>query len=145
MTRKILLAFCVLALLVPCLAAQAKKKAPPYKTLKIYGVVNKKYDRVSLFRSGGSTKPYKTSRVRSNGKYSLSISIPKDMKQKDDYYLTDMRFWKDKNKNGIKEKGELRSECHFIIWYPSHRKVVMNIYDGPTHDLSAPKVEYNYH
>ncbi len=122
----------------------AKSPAPPFSSVTIYGKTDTKFNRVSLFQSGGSTKPYKTSKISSSGQYSISISIPKNMLHKKDYYMTDMRFWADKNNNGVKDKDEPRSQCHFVMWHPKYKKVVMQVYHGDTFEINSSKYKYNW-
>ncbi|WP_153306460.1 hypothetical protein [Desulfogranum japonicum] len=65
----------------------AATNRPPFSSVTIYGKTDSKFNRVSLFQSGGSTKPYKTVNVKSNGSYSIKINIPKDMKKKAPRYI----------------------------------------------------------
>lgn len=85
----------------------AKSQKPPFASVTIYGKTDTKFNRVSLFKSGGDKKPFKTANIGSNGKYSISISIPKDMIKKEGYYMSDMRFWNDENNNRV--KGSLQN------------------------------------
>ena len=121
----------------------AKSNKPPFSTVTIYGKTDTKFNRVSLFKSGGAAKPYKTTQIGSSGKYSITIRIPKDMIEKGGYYMSDMRFWKDDNNNRIKDKGEPRSQCHFVMWHPEHKKVVMQVYQGNTYEINKTKHKYN--
>ena len=66
------------------------------------------------------------------------------MIKKEGYFLSDMRFWKDENNNRIKDKGESRSQCHFVMWYPEYNKVVMKVYEGDTYEISKSKHKYNW-
>lgn len=122
----------------------AKTFTPPYSSITIHGKTDKKFNRVSLFRSGGSKKPYKTAKVDRNGKYSITISIPANMIESGKYHFTDMRFWNDKNNNKIKDKGEARSQCHFIKWYPSKKKIVMQAYKGPSYTIDSRRFRYDW-
>ena len=76
--------------------------------------------------------------------YSIDVDIPDDMRKKDDYLYTDMRFWGDKNDNGIKDPGEPISRCHFIIWIPSAKVVYMQVYKGPKYRFKSSTIEYDY-
>ena len=118
-------------------------QGPPFEHLEIKGKTNEKFNRVSLFSSGSDVSPHKTSYVTS-GWYSLKIKIPQDMHDKGQYFITDMRFWGDKNNNGIKDPGEPISECHFIIWVPSTQIVYMSIYNVPKYHFKSSILEYNH-
>ncbi len=122
----------------------AQSQKPPFSTVTIHGKTDKKFNRVSLFKSGSSTKPYKTKNIGSGGSYSISILIPKDMIKKEGYYVTDMRFWTDDNNNSIKDENEPRSQCHFIMWHPEYKKVVMKIYQGDTYEITRSQHNYNW-
>ena len=124
--------------------AIAKSYKPPFSSITIHGKTSKKFNRVSLFRSGGSKKPYKTAKVGRNGKYSITISLPADMIRKQKYFFTDLRFWTDKNNNKIKDKGEARSQCHFIKWYPPKKRIIMQAYNGPKYKINSRKFRYDW-
>lgn len=123
----------------------ATAQSPPFSTVTIRGEVSEIYDKVCLFESGGSKEPFKTEYISPyDGEYSIDIEVPYDMREKDDYLYTDMRFWGDKNENGIRDKGEPISECHFIIWVPSAEIIYMQIYKGSKHRFNSSTLEYNY-
>ncbi len=61
-----------------------------------------------------------------------------------DYFYTDMRFWRDSNDNGIREPNEPISECHFIIWIPSLKKLYLQVYNGPKYEIKSPTFKYDY-
>ena len=120
-------------------------QSPPFSKITISGTTNEIFDKVSLFESGGSNKPIKTENVSSaGGSYSISVNIPEDMRQKKDYYFTDMRFWQDKNSNGIRDAGEYKSKCHFIIWVPESNKVFLQVYKGPEYEIKSTFFEYKF-
>ena len=79
-----------------------------------------------------------------NGQYSINIDIPSDMRKKNNYYSADMRFWGDKNNNGIKDKGEPRIACHFIMWGPSAKQVSLKVYEGKKYTIDSPYFNYDY-
>lgn len=118
-------------------------QAPPFKSLVIKGVTDSKFTYTSLFRSGKDVRPYKTSNNNS-GWYHLKINIPQDMNDKGSYYVTDMRFWGDKNNNGKYDSGEPRSQCHFITWDKQTNKVMMQVYDGPEYEIKKSSFKYDY-
>ena len=123
----------------------AAAESPPFDTVTISGKTDKRFTKVSLFESGSAAYPQKTSYVSAyDGKYSITIKIPGNMKQRDDYYMTDMRFWGDTNKNGKKDQGEPASACHFIIWKPDRGTVYMKIYQGATYPITSDKLHYDY-
>ncbi len=124
--------------------ASAKSYSPPYSSITIHGKTDKKFNRVSLFKSGGASKPYKTAIVDRNGKYSITINIPANMIEKDKFFFTDMRFWNDKNNNKIKDRGEARSQCHFIKWHPEKRKIMLQVYNGPSFEINSRKHRYDW-
>ena len=120
-------------------------QSPPFKTATIAGKTKGPYNRVSLFEKGSSKTPFKTEKISEPDKaYRIVVNIPKDMRQKDDYFYTDMRFWEDKNDNGIKDSGEHISECHFIIWIPSSKVVYLKIYKAKRYKFRKPFIEYDY-
>jgi len=118
-------------------------KSPPFKSLEIKGKTDDKFDYVSLFRSGKEVRPYKFTHVNSVW-YSIKIKIPKDMTDKGEYYITDMRFWGDKNGNGQWDSGEPRSQCHFIIWDKKSNKIILQVYDGPEYEITKSTFTYDY-
>ncbi|MDY7038694.1 MAG: hypothetical protein SV375_21395 [Thermodesulfobacteriota bacterium] len=135
----------VVAILVVFFYNFASAQSPPFSTVTITGEASKKFNKVCLFESGGSKEPLKTEYISEyGGKYSIDVDIPNDMREKDNYLYTDMRFWGDKNDNGIRDKGEPISECHFIIWVPSARIVYMQIYRGSKHLFKSSVLDYNY-
>lgn len=123
----------------------ATAQSPPFSRVTISGTTKNTYDNVSLFESGRSKKPIKTEEVSSSGgNFRIDVNIPGDMRRKDDYFFTDMRFWRDKNSNGIKDPGEKRSKCHFIIWIPASNKVFFKVYKGPEYEIKSSSFEYIY-
>lgn len=120
-------------------------QSPPFSLVTITGETATKFNRVSLFESGSAKEPLKTEYVSEfDGQYSIDVNIPDDMRKKEQYYVTDMRFWKDKNENGIKDSGEPVSECHFIIWVPAAEKIFMQIYKGSKHSIDSSVFYYHY-
>jgi hypothetical protein len=122
----------------------ALAQTPPFSMVTIEGETETKFNKVSLFESGGSKKPFKTSYILDDGQYSIDVDIPSDMQKKDTYLFTDMRFWRDKDDNGIKDPGEPISECHFIIWVPSAHMVYMQVYKGPKYPFEYSLLNYYY-
>jgi len=123
----------------------AAAQSPPFSKLTITGKTKSVFNKVSLFESGSSKKPFKTEKIfYSDGEYSIKIDIPRDMKKKKNYMYTDMRFWNDKNGNGQKDKGEERSECHFVMWYPESKEVYFKVYKGPRYKITSSTFVYNY-
>ena len=113
--------------------------------MTITGKTDTKFNKVSLFRTGRSRQPFKTKYVSEyDGHYSIDVRITDDMRRKDDYLFTDMRFWGDKNDDGIKDPGEPISECHFIIWVPSAQKVYMQVYEGSKYLFESSILNYHY-
>ena len=140
--RFLLVALNILAILL-CNVALAQ--SPPFSTVTITGETNTQFNKVCLFQSGGSKEPFKTEYISEHdGTYSIDVDIPFDMLEKDDYFFTDMRFWGDKNDNGMRDPGEPISECHFIIWVPSAQLVYMQIYKGAQHQFKSAILNYNY-
>ena len=127
------------------LCSVALAQSPPYSTVTITGETATKFNKVSLFKSGGSRKPFKTEYISEyNGQYSIDVDIPYNMRKKDSYFFTDMRFWGDKNDNGIRDPGEPISECHFIIWVPSAQIVYMQVYKGSKYRFESSILNYHY-
>jgi hypothetical protein len=123
----------------------ALAQSPPFSRVTITGKIDTKFNKVCLFESGGSNKPIKTEPIsKYSGEYSINVDIPYDMQKKDNYLYTDMRFWGDKNNNGIRDPGEPISECHFIIWVPSAQIVYMQIYKGPRYQFKSSILNYDY-
>lgn len=123
----------------------AAADSPPYDSVTISGKTDKRYTKVSLFESGSAVYPKKTSYVSTyDGKYSITVKIPGNMKPHDDYYMTDLRFWGDTNKNGKKDQGEPVSACHFIIWKPDRGKIYMKVYEGATYPITSHQLHYDY-
>lgn len=118
---------------------------PPFRSVTITGKISGDYNKVCLFEKGSSKIPFKTVYLSGRHRtYRMDIGIPSDMKKKGDYYYTDMRFWGDKNKNGIRDQGEPISQCHFIIWIPSANVVFMQVYKGPKYRFVSPTLQYDY-
>lgn len=120
-------------------------QSPPFSRVTITGKTDTKFNKVSLFKSGRSTQPFKTKYISEHdGHYSIDVRIPDDMRKKGSYLFTDMRFWGDKNDNGIKDPGEPISECHFIIWVPSAKTVYMQVYEGSKYLVESSVLNYHY-
>lgn len=122
----------------------ALAQSPPFSTITITGETKNIFNKVCLFEKGSSKTPFKTEYISSNGKYSIDIEIPGDMHQYGDYFYTDMRFWRDSNDNGIREPHEPISECHFIIWIPSVKKLYLQVYNGPKYEIKSSPFKYDY-
>lgn len=128
-----------------CFINFAMAQSPPFETITITGKTKDTFTKVSLFEKGGSKVPFKTEDVfYLDGGYKIEIKIPDDMKKKDNYFFTDMRFWTDKNENGKKDPGEDISECHFIMWYPEYNKVFLQVYKGQRYDITESNFTYDY-
>ena len=126
-----------------CNAALAQ--SPPFSTITITGETKDIFNKVSLFKKGSSKTPFKTEYISSyDGKYRIDVNIPDDMRKKGNYLYTDMRFWKDKNDNGINDPDESISRCHFIIWIPSIKKVYLQVYKGPKYEIKSSTFKYDY-
>ena len=92
-----------ITLTVIFLCSASSAQSPPFRKVTIAGKTKADYNKVSLFESGRSKKPLKTGYIsQRDRKYRIDVNIPYDMRQKDNYLYTDMRFWGDKNNNGIK-------------------------------------------
>ena len=142
-TMRFILAAITVSVLFFCSVSAAE--SPPFQTVTITGKAKDLYDKVSLFEKGSSKKPLKTIQVsQPDGTYSMVVNIPEEMRKKENYFYTDMRFWGDKNDNGMKDPGEPISECHFIIWVPSAKVVFMQVYKGPRHQFKSSTLEYDY-
>jgi hypothetical protein len=127
------------------LCSVAVAQSPPFSVVTITGNTETKFNKVSLFESGSARAPFKTEHIGGyDGQYSISVSIPQDMQKKGDYYFADMRFWGDKNDNGLRDKGEPVSECHFIIWVPSDQIVYMEVYQGSRYPFRSSTLNYRY-
>lgn len=120
-------------------------QSPLFRKVTIKGEAKDIYNKVCLFENGRAKKPFKTEYIsESYGTYSIDIDIPYDMKEKDNYLYTDMRFWGDKNENGIRDPGEPISQCHFVIWVPSANIVYLKVYKGPKYLFKASSMKYDY-
>ena len=133
----------LVALFFFCLASAVSASSPPFRTVTISGTTPAGFTKVSLFEGGGTELPYKTEAI-SDGKYSMTISIPSEMKNMGDHFFTDMRFWSDTNQDGFLDDNEPRSQCHFIIWLPSASLVYLEIYKGARHIFNSAEFQYNY-
>jgi hypothetical protein len=123
----------------------ALAQSPPFSSITIFGETIDLYNKVSLFEKGSSKTPFKTEYISSyDGKYSIEVDIPDDMRRHDDYLYTDMRFWNDKNDNGRRDPGEPISQCHFIIWIPSYNKILFQVYKGPKYEIDSSHFRYDY-
>jgi len=119
-------------------------ESPPFSSITMTGETRDIYNKVSIFKSAPKT-PDKTENISAgNGRYRIDIDIPADMRKKDDYYFADMRFWQDKNDNGIIDRGESLSRCHFIIWVPSDNKIYLQVYKGPKYEINSSNYTYDY-
>jgi len=135
----------VITVLVVFFCSLSSAQSPPFRTATITGETKDIYNKVSLFEKGSSKEPLKTEYISERDKaYSIDVNIPYDMRKKDNYFYTDMRFWGDKNDNGIKDPGEPISACHFIIWVPSAQVVYMQVYKGPKYQFRSSTIEYDY-
>ena len=135
----------LMTIFVMLLYSSALAQSPPFDTVTITGVASTKFNKVCLFESGRSKEPFKTEYISNyDGEYSIDVDISYDMKEKKDYFYTDMRFWGDTNGNGIRDQGEPISECHFIIWVPSAEIIYMQIYKGSKYIFESSVLNYNY-
>ena len=125
------------------LSTNALAQSPPLKRITISGDTTSDFNMVSLFEGGDSVEPIKTQEI-SGGHYSIDVKIPDDMNKKDNYYSTDMRFWNDKNQNGIKDNDELASQCHFIVWIPALNQIYMQVYEGKRYPIKYSNFYYQY-
>jgi len=126
-----------------CIVALAQ--SPPFSTITVTGEAKDVFNKVALFEKGSSKTPFKTESISSHdGKYSIGVNIPDDMRKKGDFYYTDMRFWGDLNENGVMESNEPRSECHFIMWYPTTNKLELQVYKGPEYEIESSTFKYDY-
>jgi hypothetical protein len=139
----ILFAFILCAVSAFCFNTNQSSE-PPFPSITISGELNDKYDRVSLFTDGSAGAPLKTEYVKSSGRYSITIYLPEDLKENDNYYSIDMRFWKDKNDNGERDSTDSYSQCHFIIWDPQSGKVFLKVYKGQRYEITSSDFEYDY-
>jgi hypothetical protein len=141
--RFLLISLCTLILF---LSSNALAQTPPLKFITISGNTDTKFNKVSLFEGGASVEPLKTQEISeySGGQYSINVDIPADMKKKENYYFTDMRFWNDKNQNGSKDSNEPASECHFIMWVPALNKIYMQVYEGEKYPIEYSNFYYQY-
>ena len=120
-------------------------EAPPFSSLTISGKVAEDYNKVALFEKGSSKTPLKTGYIsKDTGTYQIIIDLSKDFPLKDLYSYIDLRFWDDKNDNGIKEGDESISECHLIVWIPATSKIYFKICDGSNVDIKSPSLIYDY-
>jgi hypothetical protein len=135
----------VISVLIILLCSVTLAQSPPFSTVTISGETETRFNKVCLFESGGSKEPFKTEYISQyDGQYSIDVDIPDDMRENDSYLFTDMRFWGDKNDNGIRDPGEPISECHFIIWVPSEQIVYMQVYKGPKYTFESSNLTYHY-
>lgn len=125
-------------------AVSQTNNTPPYSSITITGLAKPPHSNVGLFKNGQSSEPIKTEKVDSNShKYSIKIDILKDMAFDQGVYVVDMRFWEDANSNGLREKSEFRSACHFVVWDPSNNKVYMEVYNGSKYEINFEMLSYN--
>ena len=103
----------IIAILIICSCSLSFAQSPPFRKVTIKGKTIEIYNKVSLFEHGSAKKPFKTENISEYyGTDSIDIDLPYDMKKKDNYFYTDMRFWGDKNDNGIRELG---NQCVNVI------------------------------
>lgn len=135
----------MITILVMCSCGISFAQSPPFRKVTIRGKTKEVYNKVCLFEKGSAKEPFKTEYISEYyGTYRIDVDIPYDMKKKDNYLYTDMRFWGDKNDNGIRDPGEPISQCHFIIWVPSSQEVYMQVYKGPKYRFKSSTIEYDY-
>jgi hypothetical protein len=136
-------AFLIGAVIMLCTTAHAQ--SPPFSTITISGKVKGTYNKVSLFESGSARTPIKSETISSwDGGYSITINLRSDMRGRDNYHFTDMRFWEDKNSNGVRDPGEPISQCHFIMWFPTANKIYLQVYQGPRYEITSYSFNYDY-
>jgi hypothetical protein len=141
--RKIFSAVTLAILAVLCFASTVPAQSPLFDSIVITGEAGTDYDRVSLFENGSSETPLKTEDVSSDGSYRIEIRIPEVMQNKGAYYITDMRFWKDANDNGIRDEGDSFSQCHFVRWIPRTGKISFEIYGGAHKEITSSRFTYD--
>lgn len=141
---RIRLCFCGVLISVIFFCNAALAQSPPFSTVTVAGETNNTFNKVCLFEKGSSKTPFKTESISSDAKYSIDIDIPGDMRKYENYFYTDMRFWGDTNGNGIKDANEPISECHFIMWIPSTKKVYLQVYKGPKYEIKSSTFKYDY-
>ena len=135
----------MITMLVMCSGSVSFAQSPPFRKVTIKGKTKAIYNKVCLFEKGSAKEPFKTKYVSEYyGRYSIDVDIPYDMKKKDNYLYTDMRFWGDTNDNGIRDSGEPISQCHFIIWVPSANIVYMQVYKGQKYQFESRSMHYDY-
>lgn len=135
----------IISIMVMCSFGVSFAQSPPFRKVTIEGKAKGIYNKVCLFENGGASVPFKTEYISDyDGTYSIDIDIPNDMKRKGNYFYTDMRFWGDKNENGIRDPGEPISECHFIIWVPLANIVYLQVYEGPKYRFKTSSMKYDY-
>ena len=133
------------SVLVLCLGSESSAQSPPFPMVTVTGKTAARFNRVSLFASGGLTVPIKTEDISAPDRhYSIQVNIPADMHGKDSYFFTDMRFWGDTNGNGVKDPDEPLSQCHFIIWSPAAHRFYMQVYQGKRYPIKTSVLNYDY-
>lgn len=136
-------AFLIIAAILFCTIVNAQ--SPPFSAITISGKTKSTFNKVSLFESGSARTPIKSENVSSwDGGYSITIDIRNDMRGRDNYYYTDMRFWNDQNSNGVRDSGEPISQCHFIMWLPPANKLYLQVYQGPRYEITSSSFKYDY-
>lgn len=127
------------------LCGRALAQSPPFPLVTVTGETDPRFNKVSLFESGGATIPLKSATVsEAGGQYSIDVNIPEDMRQKGQYYFTDMLFWNDGNGNDVRDPGEPTSECHFIMWVPGNNSLYMQVYEGEKYPIESAIFYYHY-
>ncbi len=135
----------IVSILVMCSCGVSFAQSPPFRKVTIEGEAKEIYNKVCLSENGSAKEPFKTEYISEYyGTYSIDIDIPYDMKEKDNYLYADMRFWGDKNENGMRDPGEPISQCHFIIWVPSANIVYLQVYKGPKYQFETSSMKYDY-
>lgn len=121
-------------------------QTPKFSSITISGVAKEPYDKVSLFADGHAVKPLRTSIIDSKSRrYSITINAKKDMATYDSGDIgVDMRFWKDTNNNEEFDKDEKRSQCHFMLWDPKTKQMILQVYGGPTYKIDSSTFTYDY-
>jgi hypothetical protein len=126
------------------LCGTSAAQSPPFSKVTISGHVYGPYNRVSLFECGESTTPLKTSEISpTTREYSIVVNIPDDMRSDQNSKFTDMRFWNDRNYEGVRKPNDETSRCHFIEWYPESDKVYLQVYDGPRYRIKSENFTYD--
>lgn len=119
--------------------------SPSDRKVTIFGNIDGPVELVSLFIDANHPQPIKTVKVNNKTHtYSIEINLEKDLSPSDVDFFADLRFWNDLNGNGVLDKGEPKSRCHFIVWDKNLKQLHFEEYKGKIYPIESDNFKYDF-